>query len=1420
MKQKYFRHLLTIVNIMLCSAAYGQMTQYCIGDAGNQLATRVRYMASDGSTIIGGYSYDIAGGAGTNCQAILMKVTSLGTIAWQKTFGVPARNNIIMDMIITQDNNIVVVGTVGGTGAVYADNTAAILKFKSTDGTLMWQKCFRDAATTTGGELFYGVTELTDGTGRLVAVGSHNNTGPGADGMICVFQSTGTLIYNDVYAVASGDEYQSVVTSADGASVYMCGEFVGDYKDGRVMSYTPGATTGVINWVKYFNFYLLGTLQDNFFTKIELTGSTLVVSSGSLHNYSTTSGSGHAILTLSAIDGSGAQLYGIQNSGAAYANSPGMAVASADHIFTIQSPATAMYDAMLWTPGVTTNTVLTEITSLTGHTTNPPVRFTSTDVGQHSIQDIRLNGGMLYLAGATNVTSGYGNNDMYFVATSTGLSSTNNTCDTVHDVISITTPAFTSTPPAYTNVPFTPVYSTVDTSTSHYSIKAICGDNMPTAACNALTVPDSLHLCFGDTATIHASLTGGDSVLNYIWSPATGLSSTTILDPVVTATTSGWYYLTVNSILPGNLVVNGDFSAGNTGFGSSYLYSAPPSTTLVEGHYSVYNNPFGVHTGFTVMGDHTTGTGNMMIINGSSTASSVWCQTISVVPNTDYDFSAWFANCSGVTTGAFVPILQFMVNGVLLGTPTSVTAPPGTWVNFFSTWNSGTSTTATICIYDETTAASGNDFVIDDISFKEICVAKDSVYLMLNPPTVTTIHSDTSVCTTVGTITLTSPSGYDVHIWNTGDTSLSITVGTSGIYWVVDSTNCTKLIDTFHVTFTPPTVVTSHVDTTVCASLINIVLNAPAGYTSPTWSTGATTSSITISTAGAYWVSSTSNCITRVDTFDVTFRASPVVNLGNDTAFCMGDSVILTSLQPVGDTFLWSTGATTDSIHVTASGSYTLTVSNGCKASDAVTITVSPHPLVNLGPDTSECSGDPVVLHSLNTYVGPTYLWSDATSGATTTATATGTYWLQVTVAGCSGADTVHVTILYDTLTLYNHDTAICKGKSVQVLTTGTIGQTYLWTPIAGIASPMSGSPLITPDTSATYVLTTFFPGCPDLVDSFRIDVQPTPQVYLGGNRSVCENDTLHITASVTPAWYTGYIYTWSPSVSLDNSITSTVVFTAGDSTNIILTVTTPAGCKGVDSAELIVHPSNFVNYDTSISVCPGGAVQLTPMALNGIGSYTWHPGMYLSDSTSPAPWVYAITSQHYWAVVVNQYGCFDTVSANITVRPAAVLNLGDSVTLFPGETYQISPQTNCVNFVWTPPAGLSNPYVSNPLATPLINTKYVVYGTTEWGCSTSDSINIYISEESELALPNAFTPGNGPNNVFKVLKRGVANLSYFRVYNRWGNLVFQTSNIDEGWDGTYHDVPQPFGVYVYQVEAVTSTGKVFQKVGNVTLIR
>jgi gliding motility-associated-like protein len=186
----------------------------------------------------------------------------------------------------------------------------------------------------------------------------------------------------------------------------------------------------------------------------------------------------------------------------------------------------------------------------------------------------------------------------------------------------------------------------------------------------------------------------------------------------------------------------------------------------------------------------------------------------------------------------------------------------------------------------------------------------------------------------------------------------------------------------------------------------------------------------------------------------------------------------------------------------------------------------------------------------------------------------------------------------------------------------------------------------------------------------------------------------------------------------------------------------------------------------------------------------------------------------------MSSLNCYDTQTLYIAVYPSAVLNLPDSVTIWPGESYQINPGGNGLYYSWFPPSGLSADDVSNPVASPQVRTRYFVTARTENGCVVKDSIDVLVNTESVLDLPNAFTPGNGTNGTFRIIKRGMATLRYFRVYNRWGNKVFETTDINRGWDGTFNGVAQPAGVYVYSVDAVTSTGQEFHKGGNITLIR
>jgi len=641
-------------------------------------------------------------------------------------------------------------------------------------------------------------------------------------------------------------------------------------------------------------------------------------------------------------------------------------------------------------------------------------------------------------------------------------------------------------------------------------------------------------------------------------------------------------------------------------------------------------------------------------------------------------------------------------------------------------------------------------------------------------------------------------------------------------------------------------------DTAICTNSVVLSASAATPAGQYTWGTGtttiATTTTVTVTPpvfpGTNYWLTITVpyGC-TSSDTVNVR-EVVPHVRIGpRDTTFCAGNTVLLNT--PVrGETYMWSTGDTTGRISVNTAGTYWLTVdSSGCFGSDTMTINLKVQPLVNLGPDTASCSGNPVTLQSSVPYVTPTYLWGGLPSlgpGVTTatfTPSVTGTYWLTVTdTSGCPGADTINVLIVYDTFTFPQVDTAICMGASFPTGVTINPNIIYQWTPTTGIATSNVADPTIVTTVSATYVLTaTYVPpltyhgvNCPVIIDSFHLDVQPNPVIaFLGPPRSVCKNDTLHITASVSPSSYTHYLYSWSPGISLADSTSSTVVFTAGDSTSLVLTVSTPHGCFAKDSIQINVHQIGFDSLIAPIdTLCPGDSAKLVVYLRQGTyyqgltATYQWTPTIYLTNPTSDSTWVHPITSQDYMVVGTSQFGCQDTAYTTVHVHPAGVIYLPDSVTIYPGQSYQISPQTNCLTFSWTPELGLNDTLFSNPVATPLVSTNYIVHGVTEWGCVAIDSIRIHVEQNTIIALPNVFTPGASVNNTLKILNTGLASLNYFRIYDRWGNLVYSSTNLDDGWDGTYKGKAQPFDVYVYEVEAVSNTGFIVQKQGNVTLLR
>jgi len=594
------------------------------------------------------------------------------------------------------------------------------------------------------------------------------------------------------------------------------------------------------------------------------------------------------------------------------------------------------------------------------------------------------------------------------------------------------------------------------------------------------------------------------------------------------------------------------------------------------------------------------------------------------------------------------------------------------------------------------------------------------------------------------------------------------------------------------------------------------------------------------------------NCVTNggvssSQTFSVPVFINPVTVASNDTTICFGDTARLGVSG--GGNFVWtalpggSTAAASLSCTncpnprafpaVTTTYVVTSNLTNYCiRNKDTVTVTIAPIPTFNAGPDTTTCINNSLQLNA-NVALPPgtysiqwtpsTYLNNANIPDPIVTPVNDISYVIRVipgTAGACALYDTLRVNVVQG-YNLLNVDTAICKGLSVDVNITGDNRYKYTWTPIQGVTDPNIMAPTITPDTSKLYTVTATFPGCRDSVRSFYIDVHPNPTVFIGIDKVLCYGDTVHIDeARVTPDTYPNYIYSWTPAGSFEDPTVLKAIYKGFTTATLKLEVRTPApaNCRAEASVTYTVIPASFIQVSADTAICPGDTAQLH--VTGDYASLRWIPTTYINDTVSADPKVWPVTTTVYSVIGKDVNSCLDTQDVQVRINPRALLSLPDSVTIFPGESYTINPGGNCLYFTWFPLSGLNNANIANPVASPEVNTRYFVRAVTEAGCSVTDSMDVNVSPDSWIDIPNAFTPGSQPNAIFKIVRRGNATVKQFKVFNRWGAEVFSTNNVDEGWNGTWNGNPQPMGVYVFVVEAVGPTGRRFYKQGNVTLIR
>lgn len=547
-------------------------------------------------------------------------------------------------------------------------------------------------------------------------------------------------------------------------------------------------------------------------------------------------------------------------------------------------------------------------------------------------------------------------------------------------------------------------------------------------------------------------------------------------------------------------------------------------------------------------------------------------------------------------------------------------------------WSTG-DTTQTIIV-----SASGAYSVV--VTTPEGCVGTAAdVVVTVNPlpePIVSAV-GPTEFCEG-GSVTLTTGS-FSSYSWSTGDTTQSIVVSVAGDYTVTvtDANGCVGTSSATTVTVNPPPTPTISADgpTTFCDG-DDVVLTSSAAV-SYLWSTGETTQSITVTTTGSYTVSVTdvNGCVGDSDPIDITVNDNPTPTITPDgpTEFCDGDSVILTSSAAAA--YVWSTGDTTQSITVTTSGTYNVTVvdANGCVGTSAdITINVNdlPTPTVTPSGPTTFCEGGSVTL----TASGATsYLWNTGDTTQAITVSTTGTYVVTVTDAnGCSAdSDGVDVTVnpLPTPTITASGPTQFCDGGSVDL--TLTDGASWLWNTGA------TSQTITVSNTGSYWATVTDGNGCSansDTVDVV-VDDNPIPTITPDGPTEFCTLDTVTLTASA------GVSYLWSTG----DTTQSITVDTSGVFT---VTVTDAQGCTGTSApTQVIVNPlpDATVSWNSPLEFCPGDSVRLISRPAV---SYLWSNG----DTTI---FTDVFTSGEYTVLVTDENGCqrlSDTITVTVYPQP------------------------------------------------------------------------------------------------------------------------------------------------------------------------
>lgn len=402
-------------------------------------------------------------------------------------------------------------------------------------------------------------------------------------------------------------------------------------------------------------------------------------------------------------------------------------------------------------------------------------------------------------------------------------------------------------------------------------------------------------------------------------------------------------------------------------------------------------------------------------------------------------------------------------------------------------------------------------------------------------------------------------------------------------------------------------------------------------------------------------------------------------------------------------------------------------------------------------------------------------------------------------------------------ITLAFRDTLICINDQLTLQASGS-GGIFSWSPLVNIINPNTATPTVSPVITTTYYVDLDDNGCKNR-DSVKVNVVDHVNLLKMSDTTICRGDTIQLRITSD-----GLQYAWTPaSQIIDPTVQDPFVVTFNQTIYRVTAII--GGCSATDVIRVTPIPYPVANAGADQTICYNTTTVLNG-TVDGI-SWSWSPAAFLDNAAILNPIAHPPRTTDFVLTTFDNKGCpkpgRDTMQ--VIVLPKMNVSAGADTAVVINQPLQLNA-TGGASYLWSPPDYLSATNIPNPVA--LFTTvseeriQYKVIGFNEEGCKDSAYIVIRVFKTvPTVFVPTAFTPNNdGRNDLLRPIAVGMKSIEYFSIFNRWGQLIFNTRVNGHGWDGKINGQPQTTSTYVWMVKATDYTGKAYFLKGSVTLIR